>query len=134
MFLSLLSESQKLAFARVARYIIAADEVVDENEQWFMHLALHEMTLEEWPPRPGTEDQLRDELKAFDNPVSKNILLLESLCVALADGDLDPRERYVIELLVEDRNIRHDRMEEFEGAAREYLALVNRGEALITLR
>ena len=134
MFLSLLSESQKVSFARLARYVIAADEVVDENEQWLMHLALHEMGLTEWPKPPESEEAFLNELEAFDNPISKNILIIELLCMSLADGEIDPREREVIDQIVSNRRIRHARLEDFREYASEYLDLVERGEDLITAR
>lgn len=134
MFLSLLSETQKVSFAKVARYVIAADDVVDENEQWLMHLSLQEMGLGEWPAPPESEAEFLAELKTFDNPISKNILLIEILCMALADGEIEPREEDVIEQIVKDRRIRHSRMADFRSYAAAYLDLVERGEELIMAR
>jgi tellurite resistance protein len=134
MFLSLLSSDQRHAFAEIARFIIHADAHLDAEEGWYFNLLQKEMGMETLAPRSTTSESYHESLKLFDNRFSKNILLLEAVTVALADGDIDESEMKVLEDIVERCRMKPEKIEIFRGYAERVLALVNDGQELIASR
>jgi len=134
MFLSLLSAEQKRAFAKVARWIIDADGVVDDNESWLLHLVQKEMGGTEWPARPRSEKEFYEALDCFDNPISKRILLLEATTMAVADGEIDASEMDVLVDIARHYNLPPGKIDSFRRYAEKAVDLVDEGERLIRNR
>jgi len=132
MFLGLLSERQRHAFAIVARFITRADGTVLDEERWYLHILEKEIGAP--PPPPGDEGEIEDALALFDNPLSRNILLIESLAVALSDGRFDPREEEAISLIARRLGMRPEKVERFRIYAERIVKLVDEGEDLIATR
>jgi tellurite resistance protein len=134
MFLSLLSSDQREAFATVARRIIHADGRLDAEESWYLNLLEKEMGVATWHTRPTSHETFAESLSVFDNRFSRNILLLEAVAVALADGEIDPTEMEVLVDITNHFHIDEQKIERFRVFARRILDLMDEGQELIASR
>lgn len=131
MFLHLLNQAQKQCFCNVVRFIVAADGVIDEKEKRLLAMAQRELGLDELPPRVTSLALLATQLNVFDSPISRNVLLLESVGAALADGEIPVSEREVLEGICDCLAIPRERIADFEGFAKRFHTLLAEGEQLV---
>lgn len=84
MYLSRLSQPQKLAFYALAHAIAAADAGVASDERVLLNAILGEMGIGE----PAELATVPAACAAFSSPAERRIVLLELFLIALVDGDI----------------------------------------------
>lgn len=90
MFLSDLTELQKIAFHNIARHLIYSDEILDTNEARLMEILDSEMGFSN-RVIPALKN-IDESLRVFDTRKSRAIVILELLNLASADGDFNVDE------------------------------------------
>ena len=131
MFLHLLNQAQKQCFCNVVRFIVTADGVVDEKEKRLLAMAQRELDLDELPPRITSLALLATQLNVFDSPISRNVLLIESVAAAMADGAIPQSEMEVLEGICDCLKLPRERIEEYSGFAQKFHQLIQEGENLV---
>ena len=99
MFLHLLTTRQQELFCRAAHALMHADEVLHALEAELQEALAREMGLETFPRAEPIEELSELELQEFGEPVAARVFLLELAGIAVADGELDPRELRMLERL-----------------------------------
>lgn len=97
MFLNLLDDDQKRAFAALASKIVVADDTVYAEEFSLMNILHAEIG---WDLKTSQADMAAIDallLRAFRSRRSRIIALLELYVVALAEGKLPPEEIAILE-------------------------------------
>ena len=97
MFLNLLNEPQKRAFAALATKIVIADNTVHHEEFSLMNILHAEMG---WDLKADGNDLIEvDKMvyKAFDSKRSRIVALMELYVVALCENKLPPEELAVLD-------------------------------------
>ena len=95
MFLNLLNERQKIAFATLATRITVADNKVYPQEFSLMNILHAEMG---WDIKAGSRDlKAPPDYAAFDTARSKMIALIELHVVAISESILPPEEITILE-------------------------------------
>lgn len=84
MYLSRLSQPQKLAFYSLAHAVASADAGVAADEQVLLNAILGEMGIGE----PAELATAPAACAAFSSPAERRIVLLELFLIALVDGDI----------------------------------------------
>lgn len=110
-----------------------ADGVIDESEHRILQMAQREMGLDELPAPVTSLALLATQLNVFDSPMSRNILILESVGAAMADGEVPESEMKVLTELCNCLKIPVERIDEFKDLAASSNALYKKGEELIFL-
>ena len=131
MFLHLLNQAQKQCFCNVVRFIVTADGVVDEKEKRLLAMAQRELALDELPPRITSLALLATQLNVFDSPLARNILLIESVAAAMADGDIPKSEMEVLEGICDCLKMPREKISECTGFAKKFHDLIQEGEKLV---
>ena len=117
MFLHLLNKTQRQCFCNVLRFVIMADGVINESEHRILQLAQREMDLDELPAPVTSLALLATQLNAFDSPMSRNILMLEAVGAAMADGEVPQSEMDILSQLCDCLQIPAERINEFKELA-----------------
>lgn len=131
MFLGLLNPEQHAVFCRVALHVMRANSVIDQREANFLEAAVQEMGLDELPEPAGSLDELLGEVAIFDSHVEKNILLVEVVGVAAADGDFQAEEMQVIEAICDVLAIDKGKIDRCKAFARRAIDLMDEGKSLV---
>jgi hypothetical protein len=87
---------QQIAFARIAVYMVHVDGVVNAREAVLLDELQQEMDLVELPPAPSTE-LVEEDLRVFDDPISRRIFLVETASIVTADDENHPDEVAALE-------------------------------------
>ena len=131
MFLHLLNKTQRQCFCNVLRFVIMADGIVNESEHRILQLAQQEMDLYELPAPVTSLALLATQLNAFDSPMSRNILMLESVGAAMADGEIPQSEMDILTQLCDCLQIPETKISEFKDLAESANKVRAKGESLI---
>jgi uncharacterized tellurite resistance protein B-like protein len=95
MFLSELTEQQKIAFHNIAVDLIYSDEILDINEAQLIAKLEKEMDLS------GKEIPKNKDLQLFDTKKSKAVVMLELLMIAHSDEDFNSEENSYIKKIAD---------------------------------
>ena len=95
MFLSELTEQQKISFSNIALDLIYSDEILDINEAQLMAKLEREMGL------ANKNIPKNKDLQAFDTRKSKAIVILELLMIAYSDEDFNVDESNYIKKIAD---------------------------------
>jgi hypothetical protein len=131
MFLTLLTPQQAGLFARAARMLIHADQVVHEKEFALLEAIQAETGLSELPEIGDSESLLSALDGALQEPTQRNTFLLELAGVAAIDADEHLAERELLAEIAQRLGLTK-RLDEFLCFARDARELANRGQTLIT--
>ena len=103
MFLSELTELQKIAFHNIAKQLIFSDEILDMNEARLLTILESEMDFS-GREIPAIEN-LDESLSVFDTKKSKAIAVLELLNLAIIDDDFNTDESVFIQKIADSLKI-----------------------------
>lgn len=131
MFLHLLNKTQRQCFCNVVRFVIMADGVVDSTEHRILEMAKREMELDELPAPVTSLALLATQLNVFDSPMSRNILIMESVAAAMADGEIPESEMNILTQLCECLQIPTEKIVDFRKLAESSNAVYKKAEELI---
>lgn len=94
MFLSVLSDEEKVSFARLLDRLAMIDGSKDRREIATIEMALREMEIGAPPPNGASVEEL---CATFATTASQRACLLELCCLAMADEQLTASERRFID-------------------------------------
>lgn len=132
MWLHLLDPDQQHTYVKAAQLVILADGIVHEAEEELLATVQIEMAMDTVPAAPDDVDTFLEELEVFDTPVSKNVLMLELMAVAMADDEYHPREKELLERIASRLRIKTDGLEEFRQFAIRGLKLIEDARSLLS--
>jgi uncharacterized tellurite resistance protein B-like protein len=108
-----------------------ADGVVDSTEHRILEMAKREMELDELPAPVTSLALLATQLNVFDSPMSRNILIMESVAAAMADGEIPESEMNILTQLCECLQIPTEKIVDFRKLAESSNAVYKKAEELI---
>ena len=122
LFLHLFTTEQQIAFARIAVHMVHVDGTINEREAVLLDELQQEMDLAELPPEPSA-DLVEEDLRVFDDPISRRIFLIEVASIVTADAENHPVEVATLEGWAE-------RLGESRDTVSTYLELSERAHAV----
>jgi hypothetical protein len=133
-FLHHLNDPQKIAFLKVALFMIRLDGVVDLREEVVLDWALRDMGLNhsELPPCPAQLEDVLGGLEAFrSDGVAATVLLIESLRIMASDHLHDPAQQEALRAIAERVGLPAGHLERCQSYAERLQAVIEEGQALV---
>lgn len=129
MFLTLLNDEEKRAFALLAEKMIAADGIVVGREAATLAAYKAEMGLE---ARPESEERgVEDLAAAFGSRRSKVVALLELIGLGYSDTSFSVTERSLVFALARAMEIEADTLVDLEAWVQQHVRLIRQAMELL---
>lgn len=129
MFLTLLNDEEKRAFALLAEKMIAADGIVVGRETATLAAYKAEMGLE---ARPESEERgVEDLAAAFGSRRSKVVALLELIGLGYSDTSFSVTERSLVFALARAMEIEADTLVDLEAWVQQHVRLIRQAMELL---
>lgn len=129
MFLTLLNEEEKRAFALLAEKMIAADGIVVGREATTLAAFKAEMGLE--PRHEGRDRSVQDLAAAFGSRRSKVVALLELIGLGYSDTSFSVTERSLVFALARAMEIDAETLVDLEGWVQQHVRLIRQAMELL---
>jgi hypothetical protein len=133
-FLHHFNDAQKVAFLRVALFMIRLDGVVDLREEVVLDWALRDMGVShsDLPPCPAQLEDVLGGLEAFEGDgVAGTVLLIEALRIMASDHLHDPAQQEALCAIAERVGLSVDHFERCQAYAERLQAVIEEGQALV---
>jgi hypothetical protein len=129
MFLTLLNDDEKRAFALLAERMIAADGIVVGREAATLASYKAEMGLD--PSSEGGDQDVEQLAAVFESRRSRLVALLELIGLGYSDTSFSVTERSLVFALARTMDVEADTLVELEGWVQQHVRLIRQAMELL---
>ena len=131
MFLDAFSRNEKYAFLSLAKKVILADNIVEEEEENLFALYLQEMQMEKSEVEYITEEAAYSVFMESSETVRRQTLI-ELISLSMCDNRYDEAEKSIIEIIAHQLNVSRSLLTQMTDCVIELLDIYKKLNEIIT--
>jgi len=132
MFLNRLNQEEKIAFLKLAKYVVSIDDKLYEKETYLIEQYCKEMNIENIDIKLSQID-IKKIIKSIQEKETQRAILLELIALVLVDNNLDKKEYKFIKKISKKFGISKKILNIYIEWSKSILAIVREGELLLKL-